>query len=128
MLPNRSASRGRQLRPFNWTAGTISENATAAVMPKQVLQEGHSTWWSMAPTTPNWAVCVQYNELFANRSTSDPSSGFEACVSKSLIGFDATRGTTHNIDAWAGFGEGLKGFSANESFWVQFVFWSNATQ
>ena len=125
---NRSAPRGRQLRPFNWTAGTISENATVAVMPTQVLQEGRSTWWSMAPTTPSWEVCVQYNELFANGSASDPNSGFEACVSKSLIGFDATRGTTHSIDAWAGFGEGLKGFSANESFWVQFAFWSNATK
>lgn len=124
-----AATVGRSLRPFNWTSGTLSKGTEAvAVMPTQILREGQSSWWSLdLNAEPAWKACVQYNELSADNSTSDPNSGFVACVAKSAIGVDGTRGTTNQLDSWAGFGQAIPGFSTNESFWAQFVFWSNAT-
>ena len=124
-----AATVGRSLRPFNWTSGTLSQGAEAvAVMPAQILREGQSSWWSLdSNAAPAWKACVQYNELSADNSTSDPNSGFVACVAKSAIGIDGTRGTTNQLDSWAGFGQAIPGFSTNQSFWAQFVFWSNST-
>ena len=127
--PTEPTSPGRKLRPFNWTGGTLTAgNESVAVMPPQLLREGQSSWWSVSSPTAGWQACVQYNELFANGSASDLQSGFEACLSSSDAGFDATRGTTSKLAAWAGYGVGIRGFSANESFWAQFVFWSNSTE
>eukprot|EP01047_Picozoa_sp_COSAG01_P046245 COSAG01_NODE_4326_length_5131_cov_18.323132_4_plen_366_part_00 len=125
-----AATTGRSLRPFNWTSGTLSQgNETVAVAPTQILSEGQSSWWSLDTAyDPSWKACVQYNELSADNTTSDPNSGFLACITRTAIGVDATRGTTNKLDSWVGFGQAIPSFSTNESWWVQFVFWSNSTE
>ena len=99
------------------------------IAPTQILSEGQSSWLSLdINAEPTWKACVQYNELSADNSTSDPNSGFVGCVAKSgPLSCDGTRGTTHQLASWGGFGQAIPEYSTNESFWAQFVFWSNST-
>jgi hypothetical protein len=121
------------LDSFNWTSGTIAGPTKIVQEPPQILKLSQNGWLSTEVDTQGWQVCVYYNELLKDGTTSDPHTGFMACASLGGGMLDLTRGTTPNMDAFATFGAS-NGWSesgydphASTAMWGQFIFWSNST-
>lgn len=134
-LPFPSGAAGRTLGAFNWTAGTVGpQQEKVFVQPAQVLQLGNTTWFSISvDLASGFAVCVQYNELSKDGHSADPNTGFSACAKFGGGMIDLTRGTSSNLQSYAGLGASAgwteKGYqpSAGTPMWGYFMFWSNTT-
>ena len=131
--PFPSGPAGRRLRSFNWTAGTISGKVSPVAMPPQVLQLGQTGWFSTEIEPDGWKICVQYNELTTDGTSSDPDSGFVACAAEAGGMLDLTRGTTSKIDTTVIFtsstGWNASGFDPLKvgTIYGNYVYWSNET-
>ena len=74
--------------------------------------------------------CLQ--ELSKDGSSSDPDSGFTACVTYNGAAVDLTRGNTQDLVGYGHYGESIgwteKGYQpSSAALWAYAMFWSNAT-